>query len=546
MLMQLPQVFVLFFIVLVIYTRIRRSAKLQSFIRAGGVCCEVASQPYVILYLFFGFATVFSNWVSHRSMGEIFRWFSVGEDYLDRPRNHCDALRDHICQESACIGNMCNTNETEACVRRFPEPCDLAEIPGFLRVMVLLSPVAWAICLLISIYHTYLHAQRGRPWQEEEMSIWRERATTIIALPPVYGLFSLRGVACKAALLIGLTSNSTWYHDKECRQSLEDEGRTAVSKACWSGFLEHLDSQYALCFSIADMFEALSLWYFASLCLSYIDARNKRGVFAHSCQFCSKREQPGYGQSSVITNVLMKPLKELTMQGVTFFVVIDFVQAAAYFVVDLLSAPHLLKSDNAQQLKNALESQSTFIEGFVFSTSTIAILNLVTFEKHMHRLLEGFQPKLKFLSAKIIVSLAFIQQIVLAQASNVLPGGGFFLEEQQDLLYASLMCLEMPVIALLTYAAWRPRSIFRATEAGYEDPAVTSDSLVFTLRRGSEDGQQVQVTIQEVSEHDACHSSSDCGSQKQAWWTSASVTLLGPQVESWQDAARKAAEATEL
>jgi len=533
--MYLPQKFVLFLIGLLGYTRIRRHAKVQSWVRAGGVVFEAVSQPYVLMYLFFVYAATSSDWVYDTDAGDILRWFRVGEGHLDRPPSLCVAVREHVCQQASCIGNKCNTNEMEACMKRFPEPCDLVEIPDILRIMVLLSPFAWAICVLISIYHTYLHAQRGRPWQENEMDIWRERTTMIIALPPVYGLFSLTGVVCKVVLLAGLTRNSTWHDNTECDHELQKVGRNGISQDCWLRRLEQLRSGFALSLNTADMFAAVSLWCFATLCMTYVDVQRKRGVLASSCSHCGQgRKENSFrtGQESALTDQLMSPLKELTMQGVNFFVVIVLIQSAVYMVVDVLSSPHPLDLhyETAQWIKSALLSNNAFIAGFVFSSSTIALWDLITFERHMHDMLVGFQPRLKFLSAKLIVSFAFFQEIAVKLVSDLIPADKAFLEQQQDLFYASLMCLEMPVMAVLAYAAWRPRGIAAPTKKD-----VDARSVVFTLTNG-EHAQQAEVIIKEV------RSRISGQDEPLTWWSSASVRLLSPQAESGQEVLKELGE----
>jgi len=87
------------------------------------------------------------------------------------------------------------------------------------------------------------------------------------------------------------------------------------------------------------------------------------------------------------------------------------------------------------------ESKASFrmvFLGMGLVSSTAAIHSMVLMEQSIgHRYLEGFNIAQKFLSAKILVSLAFLQQMVL-----LVPPCSLLSETRQKLLYASAMCLE--------------------------------------------------------------------------------------------------------
>merc|ERR1719343_655005 len=91
--------------------------------------------------------------------------------------------------------------------------------------------------------------------------------------------------------------------------------------------------------------------------------------------------------------------------------------------------------------------------GFIFCVSSIAIWNLVTFERHLSFQLHGFGPELKFLSAKIIVSLAFLQETLLKFLCSNNKEWKLF---QQNLAYATLMSIEILLVAWLQHLAWNP------------------------------------------------------------------------------------------
>ena len=84
--------------------------------------------------------------------------------------------------------------------------------------------------------------------------------------------------------------------------------------------------------------------------------------------------------------------------------------------------------------------------------STAAIGNVVTVEFTFHPLLHDFRPSAKFWSTKILISIGFIQTLLL----EIPPLSSFSITER-DLFYASLLCLECFLVSLLHVIAWNPR-----------------------------------------------------------------------------------------
>merc|ERR1711918_246773 len=66
--------------------------------------------------------------------------------------------------------------------------------------------------------------------------------------------------------------------------------------------------------------------------------------------------------------------------------------------------------------------------------------------------LEGFNVALKFMSAKVLVSLAFLQSLVL-----LVPPFSLLSQTRQKLFYASAMCFECFLISIFHLAAWSKR-----------------------------------------------------------------------------------------
>merc|ERR1712187_118572 len=69
----------------------------------------------------------------------------------------------------------------------------------------------------------------------------------------------------------------------------------------------------------------------------------------------------------------------------------------------------------------------------------------------MHKQLEDFEPSAKFWSAKVLVSIAFLQEFALAIVAHIISG---FNEFQQQLVYSSFLCYEVFAVSIFHIYAW--------------------------------------------------------------------------------------------
>merc|ERR1712187_978322 len=83
-----------------------------------------------------------------------------------------------------------------------------------------------------------------------------------------------------------------------------------------------------------------------------------------------------------------------------------------------------------------------------FITSTAAIVNVISLERSLHRHLIPFRAEHKFLSVKIMVSIAFMQSITMSLFSAYLT------QTQSRLLYSSLICYEVHILSWFHLHAW--------------------------------------------------------------------------------------------
>merc|ERR1711934_436968 len=107
-----------------------------------------------------------------------------------------------------------------------------------------------------------------------------------------------------------------------------------------------------------------------------------------------------------------------------------------------------------------------FFLGAGFIASFAAIGNIMIIEEDFHHLLTEFRPALKFWGTKILVSLAFLQSILISVFLT--PRG--WSEIQSDLMYSSCLGLECLLIAIFHIKGWK------AEEEWYGDYAVQRKS----------------------------------------------------------------------
>ena len=92
-----------------------------------------------------------------------------------------------------------------------------------------------------------------------------------------------------------------------------------------------------------------------------------------------------------------------------------------------------------------LPGLSPYLTGAGLVASSAAISNVITVEHSLETYLHDFRPSAKFWSAKVLVSIAFLQQTILSILSHFLGAG--FTDLQQNLLYSSLICYEVLLVS---------------------------------------------------------------------------------------------------
>jgi len=276
-------------------------------------------------------------------------------------------------------------------------PAAVRELSLWLRLISLGTPVATLLTFCMSAFHVASHAYtNGADW----MTGQRDRCMQVLALPMVYGIMSFKSVLRFWSLYTG-----------------------SVSK----DFPGDWDAQKAFIFDMSlanydtgDLYEAWALYQFGQLCLVQIDKT-----------FKNKSE----------SKELLDATKSLTTLGVATFVVTCFIQATCKIALSMYE--HIT---GIAMNKHTLQP---YLTGMGLVSSSVAITNVVKIELGFHKQLEPLRPASKFWSTKILVSIAFMQEIVIDfLLSSVLN------ELERALLYASLICYEIVAITGLHWVAW--------------------------------------------------------------------------------------------
>merc|ERR1712129_78876 len=92
-----------------------------------------------------------------------------------------------------------------------------------------------------------------------------------------------------------------------------------------------------------------------------------------------------------------------------------------------------------------------FFLGMGTIASSAAIGNVVTVEHTFEEFLNKFSPSPKFWSTKILVTIAFLQSLLL-----YVPPLSYLSITEQSLFYASALTMECFVVSLLHLKAWQP------------------------------------------------------------------------------------------
>lgn len=348
---------------------------MKDCLQRGGFLAEIVCQPCILFYIFLIAMCLHVDWVYQLDSVfglldpriTIFETKTWSDHPREPPQALCLAMREALCKTTVCDGDDCRVKVDEACVAQYPDPCEVVKLPHLSRWLMLLAPPCVILALILSLWHSWKHLRHGRPWDDEEMDKMHDLSIQICGLAPVYGIFSLMSVVHMVAMMEGRTDTDVWKADVKCDQDLLVNGIHSLPQTCWTDYIERSERWYNLNFLVADLYEAWALRCFGELCMEYIDLqRRKRGLLSHSCPQCQKKCPHCDGENLAISQVLLEPLKTMTLQGLEVFVWTNYFRSVLMILLEAwypteVEAIATLRREESARLHNAETQQVEFL-----------------------------------------------------------------------------------------------------------------------------------------------------------------------------------------
>jgi len=324
-------------------------------------------------------------------------------------------------------------------MKKWDECCNLVG-DEFLIYFAMCAPF-WAIgSFVICLTHTFMHLRQQKVTSRAagnasdrlmKYNRDRDQAISVCILPAFYCLMALRGLLHVGRGIVNDTSGLEWIDDMTHRLEFR---------------FELLES----CFLVGDVYEAYALLLFANVTMNVVQQQGMDKLEAAHAKLAmalnDKTHLSTMNEAREQQEHFIASLHSTTVLGVMYFAFSCF--AAAAYNLTILSFKHMNSPLGiAPETEKYLDAA---IYGAGFVTSFAALQNIVVIERaYGETLLHGYKPMQKFWSAKVLVSLVFIQKIILS-----CPPFNSWSEAKQHLLYSAVMCFECFGIALFHIIAW--------------------------------------------------------------------------------------------
>jgi len=228
-----------------------------------------------------------------------------------------------------------------------------------------------------------------------------------------------------------------WWQSLQKELSKDDsvkEGKTFL--------LEMYDAN----FMVGDIYETYALVTFGNLVMGVVNKKIEKmeAVFEDDI-----KDRKDGGEMKEYIEKLVQSMSTLTVAGVKLFAMSCLLQGVYTIIITTCAfdfpdfMPHLFSRTEGSlgvfQQPAIKATAHNFFLGAGFIASFAAIGNIMIIETDYHHLLHEFKPAPKFWGTKILVSLAFLQSILISVFLS--PNG--WSEIQTDLLYSSCLCLEI-------------------------------------------------------------------------------------------------------
>jgi len=277
-----------------------------------------------------------------------------------------------------------------------------------------------------------------------------ERVVMVVALPAVCGIMALNALA-HTCLAVNLQT---------------DDERAKIARA-------HSET----CFRVGDLYEAWVLYQFGKLTVELV-----KTSLAKLAASATSEEQRGTAQGLLTTQAAVESQMWL---GTWMFVVVCVLQSGwACWMVTFATV---------ESRASLAYTDAQFAAAGVVA-SVAAIYNVHMVERTFHAYLAGYAPFLKFISVKILVSIAFFQhgffmflkafqQTLPSTLGTVLPHVPLVRniislpDIQFEAFYAALILYEVFVIAALHSWAWNSKEEWYGEYGDYIFEATETSSL---------------------------------------------------------------------
>jgi len=305
-----------------------------------------------------------------------------------------------------------------------------ARYPAWLRLFCACSPVPLMLAFAMCATQTWQHVAQIREGHAAEQ---HERVIMVVALPVIYGVMALNALA-HTWLALDLQS--------------DDEQANVARRLCQT------------CFRVGDLYEAWVLYQFGKLTVELV-----RTSLAKLVTSAKTAEQRGTAQGLLTAQAAVEAQMWL---GTWMFVVVCVLQSGWACWMSTFAT---------SESRAALTNTNAQFDAAGAVASTAAIYNVHMVERTFSAYLADYSPFLKFVSVKILVSIAFFQRgffLFLKAFQRTLPSvlgkvlpsmplvrGVIALSDVQfEAFYAALILYEVFLIAALHSCAWSSKEMW--------------------------------------------------------------------------------------
>jgi len=350
---------------------------------------------------------------------------------------------------------MTINNESSDVLELWRNESTLSEFQG-LREFSLLCPVFVLLTMVVCIYHTHGHINKIR-YREGGAGLLcnspeHDQTIKVLVLPLVYAIMSFQSTQRMWQVMINHIPVANSGHDT-----------TAVAFQGYAERKNFLLEMYDANFMVGDIYETIALVTFGNLVMGVL----KKKIDKMEQIFATETSERGDStEMQEYIERLVGAMQTLTVAGVKLFAMSCLLQGCYTLFITTMAfdfpdfQPGLFSREFGNKgfyQKTAMKATAhNFFLGAGFVASIAAIGNIMIIEEDFEELLKEFKPALKFWGTKILVSLAFMQSILISMFLT--PRG--WSEIQSNLFYSTALSMECFLIALFHLKGWNEDEIW--------------------------------------------------------------------------------------